>query len=164
MQQKISTENEFLQRSKPAVPTPIEDPIGRIQAITNEGDLALNKIATEEEIKKRKFLKIVGAKTSEEQNTEKRNFTFNNPFSNASTALPGNTVTSGGLFSNPFIKDNPPQSGLFSNNKSTISASNSNQEKNINEITAEKIQENKGISMIDSYFYKLILHLIIPKF
>jgi hypothetical protein len=94
------TENPFNVREKTGPPTEIQDPFTKNKTITSEGDLNVNKISTDEEIKNRKFLKITGPRKTEEEETSKKLFVYNNTNKDQSLfSLKNNPTT---LFSNPF--------------------------------------------------------------
>lgn len=112
MQNNIHTENPFESRHKTGAPSEIEDPISKNKSITNESDLNVDKVSSQEEIKSRKILKITGPKLIEEkEESTKRLFVFsNNNQDNKEKTT--NSTNAPSLFSNPF---QPKVGGLFGN-------------------------------------------------
>lgn len=113
MQKDNQTENTFELRQKTGAPSEIEDPFSKNKSITNEADMNVNKVSTEEEIKSRKILKITGPKKVEEEESSKRLFVFNNNNKDTKEETPCANTSVPPLLSNPFQNQ---AGGLFVNN------------------------------------------------
>jgi len=113
MQNNDQTENPFETRQKTGPPSEIENPFTKNKSITNEAEMNVNKVSTEEEIKNRKIVKITGPKIAEEEESSKRLFVFGNDNNETQDHISSKETPAPSLFSNPF---QPKAGGLFSNN------------------------------------------------
>lgn len=118
--QNNPSENYMNQKESRLVPNPeqLEDSISKNKTISKASEINVDNISTEQEIKNRRIVKIVGPKSTEDQK-EKKLFVFNN--TNKDLVNPANQNTTN-LFSNPFLGSNKEKNdkptlthGLFGN-------------------------------------------------